>query len=49
MPKRSAIESILIAGSGPIVIGQACELDYSGPQSGRVLPDEGDPVVPVTW
>jgi len=38
MPKRTDIHSILIIGSGPIVIGQACEFDYSGTQACRVLP-----------
>ena len=37
MPRRRDIESILIIGSGPIVIGQACEFDYSGTQACRVL------------
>ena len=41
MPRRGDIESILIIGSGPIVIGQACEFDYSGTQACRVLRDEG--------
>ena len=41
MPRRDDIESILIIGSGPIVIGQACEFDYSGTQACRVLRDEG--------
>tara|TARA_Y100001970_G_C14237401_1_gene862691 strand:- start:362 stop:3655 length:3294 start_codon:yes stop_codon:yes gene_type:complete len=41
MPRRNDIESILIIGSGPIVIGQACEFDYSGTQACRVLRDEG--------
>jgi carbamoyl-phosphate synthase large subunit len=45
MPRRSDIESILIIGSGPIVIGQACEFDYSGTQACRVLRDEGYRVV----
>ena len=40
MPRRDDIESILIIGSGPIVIGQACEFDYSGTQACRVLRDE---------
>ncbi|HAF69526.1 MAG TPA: carbamoyl phosphate synthase large subunit, partial [Acidimicrobiaceae bacterium] len=40
-PRRDDIESILIIGSGPIVIGQACEFDYSGTQACRVLRDEG--------
>ncbi len=47
MPKREDIESILIIGSGPIVIGQACEFDYSGTQACRVLRDEGYRVVLV--
>ena len=41
MPKRTDIKSILIIGSGPIVIGQACEFDYSGTQACRVLRAEG--------
>jgi carbamoyl-phosphate synthase large subunit len=41
MPKRSDIKSILIIGSGPIVIGQACEFDYSGTQALRALKEEG--------
>jgi carbamoyl-phosphate synthase large subunit len=41
MPKRSDIEHILVIGSGPIVIGQACEFDYSGTQACRVLRGEG--------
>jgi len=41
MPKDSAIKSILIIGSGPIVIGQACEFDYSGSQASRSLREEG--------
>jgi carbamoyl-phosphate synthase large subunit len=45
MPRRTDIESILIIGSGPIVIGQACEFDYSGTQAVRVLKDEGFRVV----
>jgi carbamoyl-phosphate synthase large subunit len=45
MPKRTDIESILIIGSGPIVIGQACEFDYSGTQACRVLRDVGYRVV----
>ncbi len=45
MPKRTDISSILIIGSGPIVIGQACEFDYSGTQACRVLKDEGYRVV----
>jgi len=45
MPRRSDIESILIIGSGPIVIGQACEFDYSGTQACRVLKEEGYRVI----
>ena len=41
MPKRTDIENILVIGSGPIVIGQACEFDYSGTQACRVLREEG--------
>ena len=47
MPKRTDIESILISGSGPIVIGQACEFDYSGTQACRVLREEGYRVILV--
>ncbi|NIP60368.1 MAG: carbamoyl phosphate synthase large subunit, partial [Gemmatimonadetes bacterium] len=47
MPKREDIESILILGSGPIVIGQACEFDYSGTQAVRALKEEGYRVVLV--
>ena len=45
MPKRTDIHSILIIGSGPIVIGQACEFDYSGTQACRVLKEEGYRVI----
>ena len=41
MPKRSDIKSILIIGAGPIVIGQACEFDYSGSQACKILREEG--------
>ena len=41
MPRRTDISSILVIGSGPIVIGQACEFDYSGTQACRILRDEG--------
>src|SRR5207248_323547 len=47
VPKRTDLESILIIGSGPIVIGQACEFDYSGSQACRVLRAEGYRVVLV--
>ena len=45
MPRRTDLETILIIGSGPIVIGQACEFDYSGTQACRVLREEGYRVV----
>ncbi|MCH1513363.1 MAG: carbamoyl-phosphate synthase large subunit [Acidimicrobiales bacterium] len=45
MPKRIDIEKILLIGSGPIVIGQACEFDYSGTQACRVLREEGYTVI----
>ncbi|MDR1790330.1 MAG: carbamoyl-phosphate synthase large subunit [Propionibacteriaceae bacterium] len=45
MPRRTDIESILVIGSGPIVIGQACEFDYSGTQACRVLREEGFRVI----
>jgi carbamoyl-phosphate synthase large subunit len=45
MPRRTDIHSILIIGSGPIVIGQACEFDYSGTQACRVLKEEGYRVI----
>ena len=41
MPKRTDIKSILIIGAGPIVIGQACEFDYSGCQALKVLREDG--------
>jgi len=47
MPRRDDLESILVIGSGPIVIGQACEFDYSGTQACRVLREEGYRVVLV--
>ena len=47
MPKRTDIHKILIIGSGPIVIGQACEFDYSGTQACRSLKEEGFEVVLV--
>jgi carbamoyl-phosphate synthase large subunit len=47
MPKRSDIKSVLVIGSGPIVIGQACEFDYSGTQACRVLREEGVRVILV--
>ena len=45
MPRRTDIETILLIGSGPIVIGQACEFDYSGTQACRILRQEGYRVV----
>lgn len=45
MPKRADIRSVLVIGSGPIVIGQACEFDYSGTQACRVLREEGIRVI----
>ena len=45
MPKRTDIKSLLIIGSGPIVIGQACEFDYSGTQACKVLREEGYRVI----
>ncbi|MDX1434229.1 MAG: carbamoyl phosphate synthase large subunit, partial [Gammaproteobacteria bacterium] len=45
MPKRSDIDSVLIIGAGPIVIGQACEFDYSGAQACKALKEEGYRVV----
>ena len=47
MPKRKDIESILIIGAGPIIIGQACEFDYSGTQACKALKEEGYRVILV--
>ncbi len=47
MPKRTDIKSILIIGAGPIIIGQACEFDYSGAQACKALRDEGYKVILV--
>src|SRR5271166_5144478 len=47
MPKRTDLRKILIIGSGPIVIGQACEFDYSGTQACKALREEGYTVVLV--
>ena len=47
MPKRTDINSILIIGAGPIVIGQACEFDYSGAQACKALREEGYKVILV--
>ena len=45
MPKRTDIQSILIIGAGPIIIGQACEFDYSGVQACKALREEGYKVI----
>ena len=45
MPKRKDIKKILVVGAGPIIIGQACEFDYSGTQACKALKDEGYKVV----
>ncbi len=47
MPKRTDIDAILILGAGPIVIGQACEFDYSGTQACKALKAEGYRIVLV--
>ena len=47
MPKRTDIESVLIIGAGPIIIGQACEFDYSGAQACKALKEEGYRVILV--
>ena len=47
MPKRTDISSILIIGAGPIIIGQACEFDYSGTQACKALKAEGYRIVLV--
>ena len=47
MPKRSDLKSILIIGAGPIVIGQACEFDYSGTQACKALREEGYKIILV--
>ena len=47
MPKRKDIKKILIIGAGPIIIGQACEFDYSGTQACKALKDEGYKVILV--
>src|SRR5437763_16555685 len=47
MPKRTDIKKILLIGSGPIIIGQACEFDYSGTQACKALREEGYSVVLV--
>ena len=47
MPKRTDIKSILIIGAGPIIIGQACEFDYSGTQACKALREEGYRIILV--
>src|SRR4030065_772942 len=47
MPKRKDLKKIMLIGSGPIVIGQACEFDYSGTQACKVLREEGYKVAHV--
>ncbi|MFM7403560.1 MAG: carbamoyl phosphate synthase large subunit, partial [Erythrobacter sp.] len=47
MPKRTDIASILVIGAGPIIIGQACEFDYSGTQAIKALKEEGYRVILV--
>src|SRR5215468_7477819 len=47
MPKRTDIHSVLIIGAGPIIIGQACEFDYSGTQACKALKEEGYRVILV--
>src|SRR6266852_4599181 len=47
MPRRSDLKSVMLIGSGPIVIGQACEFDYSGTQGAKALREEGLRVVLV--
>ncbi len=47
MPKRTDIKSIMIIGAGPIIIGQACEFDYSGAQACKALKEEGYRVILV--
>jgi carbamoyl-phosphate synthase large subunit len=47
MPKRKDLKKILVVGAGPIIIGQACEFDYSGTQACKALKDEGYKVILV--
>ena len=49
MPKRTDLKKILVIGSGPIVIGQAAEFDYSGTQACRALQEEGYEVVLIKF
>src|SRR5436189_12521 len=48
MPKRTDLKRIMVVGSGPIVIGQACEFDYSGPQAIKALKREGVELIGAT-
>ena len=47
MPKRTDLQHVLVIGSGPIVIGQACEFDYSGTQACKALKEEGYRIILV--
>src|SRR2546421_12827163 len=49
MPRNDQLKKILLIGSGPIVIGQGCEFDYSGVQACKALREEGYQVVLVNW
>ena len=49
MPRREDLKSILILGSGPIVIGQACEFDYSGVQACKSLRSDGYRIILINW
>ena len=49
MPKRKDIKKILVVGAGPIIIGKACEFDYSGTQACKALKDEGYKVILISF
>ena len=49
MPRRTDIKSVLLIGSGPIVIGQACEFDYSGAQGIKALREEAAPDTSIVY
>ena len=49
MPKREDINTVLVIGSGPIIIGQACEFDYSGTQACKALRGLGYKIVLILW
>ena len=49
MPKSNDISSILVIGAGPIIIGQACEFDYSGVQACKALKEEGIKTEIIPW